>query len=460
MSDQLTKTLELPKPHSHIQRILMQALITPGLVELWCCAGTKFGKSLALSSGLGAASWVNKNGLYRWIAPVYSQAKIGFKYHKFLLPNDSLKVDNSEPSITIKHNNTKIEYRSGKHPEDLEGEATQGNCLDEAAKMKRQVYDSVKTTTTITRGPIMGFSTPKGKGWFHDKCMEAKEIMERCIREGRPPTHIFLTAPTATNPNVTKEAILEAKRTLSDRLFRQYYLAEFIDDGSTFLNFRQCAFPVDWEPEGQIHTWFHDEADDCEVIIGVDWAKKNDYTVFIAMDLVSVTPMVVGYSRFQGISYVEAIKQLMLFTKKFKRIHMVRHDRTGVGEAIDDMLGGSGLPFEGVVFSNQSKSSMVSQLMLTFEREEIVYPNIPEIVYELDIYEVKTSATGAMRYEAPTGCHDDIVSALLLANSGVQDIKGGFKLRFLEDLPKEKLTIDKFYQEMMNEIEDEGYGQY
>lgn len=456
--DPVYQTLEVPKPHSNTQRILMQAMLTPGLVELWCAAGTKFGKSLGMSSGGAAAAWVKKNGLFRWIAPVYSQAKIGFKYHKYLMPNDALEINKSEPSILIKHNNTRIEYRSGKHPEDLEGEATSGNCLDEAAKMKRQVYDSVKTTTTITRGPILGFSTPHGKGWFHDKCMEAKSIMEHCVKKGEPPTHIFLTAPSIENPAVTKEAVIEAKRTLSDRLFRQYYLAEFIDDGSTFLNFRACAFPVDWEPTGHIHEWLHDEANDCEVVIGVDWAKKSDYTVMIAMDMISKIPMVVGYVRFQGLSYTEAIKQLMIFSRKFKRIQMIRHDQTGVGEAINDMLGGCGLPYEGVVFTNTSKSSMVSQLMLTFEREDIAYPNIPDFVYELDIYEVKTSPTGAMRYEAPTGCHDDIVSALLLANSGIQELKGGFQFRYLEDLPKEKLSIDYFYAQMMEEIEEEnGY---
>lgn len=453
--DPVYQTLELPTPHSNTQRILMQAFVTPGLVELWCACGTKFGKSLAGSGGLAGLAWVKKNSLMRWVAPIYQQAKIGFKYHKYLLPDDAITINNSEPSVLLKANDTKIEYRSGQHPEDLEGDAVMGYCLDEAAKMKRQVYDSAKTTVTITRGPIVGFSTPNGKGWFYDKCMEAKAHMEWSLKKGIPPTKIFITAPSSTNPMVTPEAIEEARRSLSERLFKQYFLAEFLDDGSVFMGFRECAFPVEWEPTGHIHEWFHVEHSECEVIIGVDWAKKTDYTVFIAMDLTSTTPMVVGYCRFQGLSYIEAIKQLLRFSKKFKRIHLVRHDKTGVGEAIDDMLAGTMLACQGVVFTNASKTNMVNELMLTFERKDIAFPAIPDIVYELDIYEVKTSVTGTMRYEAPTGCHDDIVSALFLANSGVQEMRGGFNIRFLEDLPKERLTLDKYYAEMMQEIEDD-----
>jgi hypothetical protein len=126
-----------------------------------------------------------------------------------------------------------------------------------------------------------------------------------------------------------------------------------------------------------------------------------------------------------------------------------------VGEALDDMLAGTHLPFEGVVFTNSSKTSMVSALMLTFERKDLLIPNIPELLYELDMYEVQTTASGTMRYSAPIGMHDDIVSSLMLANDAVQEMRGGFEIRALEELPKSHLSLDKFYGEMIQEIEDE-----
>ena len=37
--------VQLPKPHSHKQAIIMNALMTDGLIELWVACGTKFGKA-------------------------------------------------------------------------------------------------------------------------------------------------------------------------------------------------------------------------------------------------------------------------------------------------------------------------------------------------------------------------------------------------------------------------------
>lgn len=450
-------TLQLPAPHSWEQKVMMNAFLTPGLVELWCACGTKFGKSLGASGGLVGAAWVKKSVQFRWVAPIYSQAKIGLKYHKFLLPTPSYEVNKSEPTLTFKHNNTVIEYKSGKHPEDLEGEGiTGGYGLDEAAKMQRQVYDSAKTTVTVTRAPIVGFSTPKGKGWFYDKCMEAKAEMEWARAKGIPPTKIFLTAPSSANPAVTKEAIEEARRALPDRLFRQYYLAEFLDDGSVFLNFRNCIEGPVLDFNAAIHLWIDKENKDQPVVIGADWAKKDDYCVFIALTLNTIKPKMVGYCRFNGVSYIEAVKHLDRFAKNFKQVSILRHDKTGVGEAIEDILATTHLPYEGVTFTNSSKTSMVNSLMLTFERGDITLANIPDLIYELDIYEVVTNSLGTMRYAAALGHHDDIVSALMLANSAVQEMRGGFEIRYLEDLPKTKLTIDRYYDELIQEIEDEG----
>lgn len=451
-------TLQLPTPHSREQEILMKAFVTPGLVELWCACGTKFGKSLGASGGMIGAAWVKRQGLYRWVAPIYKQAKIGMKYHEYLLPDGTYDVNKSEPSVTINNNQTKIEYVSGKHPEDLEGEGiTGGYCLDEAAKMSRQVYDSAKTTLTITRAPLAAFSTPKGKNWFFDKCQEARLHMEWALKKGVPPKKIFITAPSRANPAVTQDAIEEARQSLPERLFRQYYDAEFSDNGTVFIGVRDCIFGevIELRSIGGVTTWTDPDAKKSSVVLGVDWAKKEDFTVFTAISLDSPVPKMVGFQRFQGLSYTEAIKQLIGFARNFKKVVLGRHDRTGVGEALDDMLAGTHLPFEGVIFTNMSKTGMVSALMLTFERKDILIPNIPELLYELDSYEVQTSASGNMRYAAPLGMHDDIVSALMLANDAVQEMRGGFEIRALEDLPKSHLSLDKFYGEMIQEIEDE-----
>jgi hypothetical protein len=450
-------TLETPKPHSTEQRILMQAFSTPGLSELWVACGTKFGKSIAAASGLSATAFVRKGQLFRWVAPIYAQTKIGYNYCKRILPGEPVTTLNkSEPSITIEGNDTKIEFRSGKHPEDLEGEAVSAYCLDECAKMTQQVYESAKTTTTVTRGTSVSFSTPRGKDWFWAKCMMAKEEMEWAQKRGKAPTKIFLTAPSISNPAVSREAVAEAKKNLPKRLFEQYYLASFLDDGNLFCNLRECLYGPELEVgDDHMQEWAHESADEAEVVIGVDWAKKQDHTVFVALAYDEETPRVVGFQRFQSLPYTESIRELVKFMKRFKQVGIIYHDRTGVGDAIEDMMGGSGIPFHGVVFSMQSKSALVNNIMLAFERKTILIPFWRDMLRELEAYEIETTAMGNCRYSAPKGEHDDIVTAIMLAFSAAQEYSGRLDIRFIDELPKETLTLDKWYNGLIEDHEED-----
>ena len=260
-----------------------------------------------------------------------------------------------------------------------------------------------------------------------------------------------MTMPSIANPAVTQEAIDDARKALPDRLFRQYYLAEFVDDGNVFVGFRDCIVGEPVSFFSFVNLWLADMANTADVVIGVDWAKKHDFTVFYAIDVTGTKQRTVGYCRFQGMPYTEAVKQLMSFAKHFKRVIQVRHDRTGVGEAIDDLLGGSGLPVEGLTFTNQNKNKMVGDLMLCFEQRGLTLPNIPELLYELDMFEVVTSGSGAMRFNAPSGMHDDIVSAMMLAHAAAVENSADFTVSFLDELPSRRLTLDRFYDDLMSD---------
>ena len=447
--------LNLPQPHSREQRIMFQAFSCPGLLEAWFACGTKFGKSAGSSIGLVSAAWIKKDALFRWVAPIHSQATIGMKYHERILPEETRSPNQSKYRLLINHNKTVIEYKSGKHPEDLEGEGvTGGYGLDEAAKMKRQVYDSAKTTVTVTRAPIIGFSTPKGKNWFYNKCMEAKEEMDWCLANGTAPTKIFVTAPSTVNPMVSAAAIEDMRKSLPDRLFRQYVLAEFVDDGSTFLGFRECYYTDKIEMFTEHQAWFGDECAKSQVVIGVDWAKTIDWTVFIAMDI--VTRKMIAFERFHKRAYTQAIRQLVKFASRFEDVLVVYHDKTGVGQAIDDQLAYTKLPYVGITFTNTSKTNMVNSLITAVETKQIGLVQWNVLDSELDAYEVSTNELGTMTYGAPDGQHDDAVCSLMLANSALEKYADrDMGVRFLEDLKEDtevsQSELDAYYNEMREE---------
>jgi len=449
-----------PEPHSVKQKLIMGAFLIPGLTEVVVCCGTKFGKTLGASVGESNGMISHQNSLWRWVAPIYEQTKFGYQYCKNILPNSPITTAREGSlELEIKSINSMIKFHHAQNPESLEGAACKGYVLDEAAKMKEDIDAACKTTRTMTKGCMVYISTPYGKNWFYRKAMAAREEMQRARFENRNPTKLFIRARTQDNPHVPRSSIEEARASLPARLFRQYYLAEFVDEGSVFVGYRECMDGLYMDMFGEHQDWFHDTAKDSTVVIGVDWAKMTDWTVFVAISIQNGINRVVGFERFHRRPYTECVRKLVIFSRKFKKVDIVYHDKTGVGEAIDDQMGYTELAYKGITFTANSKSEMVNKLMTTVEQKAIIMPRWNVLLSELETFEVKVSATGNMSYNAASGGHDDTVCALMLAHqAAIQYGDTSHEVRYLEDLAKEKTaeptTIEQYYQQLADDEDD------
>lgn len=423
----------------------MQAFFHPILEEIWVANGTKWGKTISASTAIVSAALEKPRNTMRWVAPIYNQSKIGWEYcRKILPPAPHVNVNLSGLEIKIPAIDSRIQFYHAQNPESLEGFGIGGYVFDEAAKIKEDAYASAKTTVTVTRGTMVFISTPLGKNWFYRKCQQARLEMERAKFENRLPTKIFITAPTADNPHVPKEAIEAARRSLSARLFRQYYEASFEDEGTVFTNYLKCVYTPELNVYGDDQLWIGDS--EAEVVVGVDWAKTIDYVVFVAIDVAS--RKLVGFQRFHKVSYTEAIRRLVIFTRKFKSASVILHDKTGVGQAIDDQLAFTDLTYVGVNFTNALKAEMVNRLITSFEQERIFIPRWPTLLSELESYEVQSTDIGTLRYAAAGNGHDDCVSALLLAHRAlIEYADNQTDIQFLEDLKPQSISeLEAFYQ--------------
>lgn len=416
--------------------------------------------SISASVALSRVLPLEEQRLFRWIAPYYSQSRIGQKYIKKLLPSSEIDPRLNPPTITMPKIDSAIQFFHGTDPEALEGEAIHGQVIDEASKLKEDVYNSAYTTTTQTRGKTLIISTPNGKNWFYKKAMSAMEEMLRAKHENRYPTKMFLTAPTSANPFVPKEAIEEAKNNLPKRLFEQYYLAKFIEDSMVFNNVHKCIFGPLIETYGNHEYWLHSDASKSSVVIGVDWAKTEDRTVFVAIDISS--RKVVGFERFYKKPYTEAIRLLVMFSRKFQSTELVMHDKTGVGSAIDDQLAYTDLNYKGFIFTNASKTEGINRLITSQEQGLIMLPNWQPLISEFESFEVTTNKNGNMIYSAPSGQHDDIVCATMLAHIALLEYTetSDPMVRFLEDLPRDKLiqeptTVEDYYNQLIGDNDDD-----
>lgn len=61
------------------------------------------------------------------------------------------------------------------------------------------------------------------------------------------------------------------------------------------------------------------------------------------------------------------------------------------------------------------KAHLIEKLAFALEKREITFPEIPEIIAELQSYSIEKTPAGNVRYSAPSGLHDDIVMSMALA---------------------------------------------
>lgn len=478
-------SFRLPKPYSDWQRMLATSKIK--IAALPCA--TKVGKTIGGSNRILNFSYAARPehaAIFRVIAPTYPLSKLTYQYLNRITPANfppqhgmsprdyeraaaawrSFRPERSESRAWMQwpHNGSKIFCIHGSDPEvTIEGERVYGNVYDEAGKLKEKAWSSGVSTTTQTGGWNWAIGTPRGKNWFYQLYKMCEEHMDWAHRTGKPLEMFCAQAKTTQSPFVQKDAIERARKTLPNRIFRQLYEAEFLDDGSVFSGFRACVEgPVIDTSHDKIQTWVHPKASEMEVVIGVDWAKRQDWFVATAFEASGNTPQripMVGFLRAQGLSYPVSIKSLMQFAKRFKAVHLLKHDRTGIGDVINDLLQPLPFPIEPIVFTNSSKADLVQNWMVALEAGRVSLPNWKPIIDEHDAYDVTTTSLGLPKYGAISGEHDDVVTSCMLAYSALTEIVDrSFEVRFVDSLNEEPQSgMEAWYRNLLDEQDEEDF---
>jgi len=411
--------------------------------------GTKSGKSF------GSAIWLAKEavsfpGLFCvWIGPTYLKCKIGFRYLKAMLP-DCKSIDTKEGKLEIHlGNGSFIKFLHGKDAEvTVEGEAIDRAVIDESGKQQKQLWFSLLTTFTQTRGLGIITGTPRGRGWYHDVYRQAQD--------GDSSFH-HTTLPTVSSPYVTQEAVDQAKRLLPKHLFDQYYLAKFVSASEVFGSLDRMWDESLKIPSGPIKFWLHPDpaTREKDTIHGFDIAKLRDFSVFYS---VNTDGKLTGFCRFNRVPYTMQVTRLKTYVERyFKGDSTIRYDATGVGTAVSDMIVEADIDasIEGVTFTNRSKQEMLTKTIGAIEMGWHKAPCIPVIDDEFSNYEVKLSRSGLFSYGAFEG-HDDVVSAAMLSISGAyhSDVAEKSEMmldRLLDEKIPEEYEMLENYAKLNNE---------
>lgn len=387
-------TLQLPRFRSDQWRIVSH----PAKTKI-CVMGRRWGKTVM--GGAVALGTASAGGKAAWVVPTYRNSTPLWRWiessTQHLVKARMAKVNRSDRVVSFSNGGFLGVYTAD-NPTGILGESFHLVVVDEAARIDEAVYyETIRPTLADYDGDAILISTPKGKNWFYVAYQQA------LITDGMASFH----APTSDNPNPNIKAAAElARERLSERAYRQEWLAQFLDDGGEV--FRRVRDAVYGRMEGA-HLGG-------QYVVGVDIGRTNDYTVFCVLDV--VTRRVVEMERFTGIELTQQLGRLTALAERI-RPQSILIESNFSQKFVEDAVRAN-LPVVPFHTSNASKQILVDGLAGAFERGSIGLPDEPILIAELESFGMERLPSGLIRYTAPSGLHDDTVIALALAWHGAE----------------------------------------
>lgn len=334
-----------------------------------------------------------------WVAPTYQVAQVAWRELRF--------ASRQIPGVEIAETDRRITYptggwvqvRSADNPDSLRGDGLDLVVIDEAAFVSEEAWsEALRPALADRRGKALIISTPKGRNWFWRAYQMGQDASQSEWRSWQ--------APTSSNPYIARQELLDAKAGVPERVWRQEFLADFLEDGgSVFRGVRSAA---------TARTLTHAELG-CRYVLGVDWGKLEDFTVITVLD--DESGEVVRVDRFNQIDYTIQKQRVVAAFEAFRPVSVVV-EKNSIGEPLIEDLQRAGLPITAFTTTNASKSLVIDALALAFERGEVKIPNDPVLLAELEAFEMERLPGGSFRFAAPTGLHDDMVMSLAFAWHG------------------------------------------
>ena len=372
----------------------------PAQTKVISC-GRRWGKTFM--AGVYALAAADYGAAVAWVVPVYKNARAPWRFAEAAVApiTSGLRVNRTERVIEFPSGGLLSIY-SADNDVALRGEAFDLVIVDEAARVREETYTDVLLPTLADRdGRMLLISTPKGRNWFWVEWMRG---------QGNHSDIASWTAPSAANPMPSiRKAAMFARERVSERTYRQEWLAEFIDDGAFFTNVDACATAqqIEFGNTGQ------------QYCIGVDWARAadGDSTVFSVVD--ARTRAMAHMVRFSGVDYNSQRERLTALWKRFNKGYIVAESNS-MGGPLVEALQAAGLPVMGFNTTAATKHELMSALDLAFDQRTISILPDQQLLAELKAYS-REERTGYPSYGAPAGMHDDCVMALALAWHGVNN---------------------------------------
>lgn len=313
-----------------------------------------------------------------WVSPIYKQSKKVFDEMVQAFAGTGV-INTNASELTIKAGKSTCQFFSAERYDNLRGFTFDYLVCDEFAFISEEAWTEVLRATVLIKGKkVLLISTPKGKNHFYNIYnLESENSMYKSFTMT---SYDGLANPTEID---------DARRTLPDHVFRQEYLAEFLDGGASV--FKDLNILTDQ----QITK---------DTFAGLDVGRADDYTV---LSIYNNDGKMIFINRWRQMDWSAIIREVVLILNKYKPELMVEVNGVGdpIFEQVKNQYTGNVIPF---VTNTKSKQDIIEQLIVANTNKEVSILNEKWLVSEFNVFTYEYNPkTRNVRYAAPTGFHDD-----------------------------------------------------
>jgi len=378
------------------------------------------GKSTTIAAKAIALASMNKNKSILVVAP-------GLRQSMILMDRIEEHLNRMDPTtkreLIVQQQRTKITFRNGSriwalpcNENMIRGLTAHLILADEAAFFERDEYmfnNVLLPMLATTNGTLIVSSTPwSSKSQFYEFCKG--RLKDRFSQ------HYANWREAVASGLITQQFIDDMRNSMLPQQFTMEFEAEFVEDVDVWLPQDLIAKCVISEPLVEGRDWIYYPFEHVAVgvfFIGVDFGKHKDYSVVAAVEKKEDGLRLVHTYGFPlKRSYASVIGYVKALCDRWKTVHQVCVDQTGVGEYItEDMKNARIQNVEGVMFTEQKKEELATVLKGKMLKDEFKLPYDRALINELNVERYELTKTGRIKFSHPEGSHNDRFWATALA---------------------------------------------
>lgn len=342
-----------------------------------------------------------------YVAPSLRQSRMMFEMIVKGVRNANIISKSNSTELTIEFiNGSTIAFKSSEQPEaSLRGWTCTGLlALDESSFLQDSVYYSlIQPWTQVHQAVTLMVSTPFTRtGFFYQHYIFGKEGTHNCVTidwaDEKYRESIANLLP--------EEKLNELRQMLPEKIFRNEYLGEFLDDDGIVFSLKQCF--------AENHILPNDK-----LFVGIDWSNQtagdNDDT---AVSIFNQDGKQVELFYFNNLpNQVDRIYSRI--EPYISQIQVIVCETNSLGTPYTEQLMAKqrlGNKIKGFNTSNSSKNSLVVSFQTALEKGEVTLLPDEKQREQFGYFSCNFNPrTRTISYAAPeqTGLHDDLVMSTL-----------------------------------------------